>query len=567
MTIEISKESFKGSGGVKKILAIGATALMASVALASPAWASVGDGRLLEVDYTNDFVLLEGYPEGEVTVEVLRSGVDGPIGTFTGTVVAGAGGEPSVLEINHAGDDPEAGVNDCWQDGTPNIRPGDQVRVTGTGIDDYTFVRNLDYEDVDGRILGVATGNELENGSFVNTPISLASSDPDAEPPTLDARRVGGTVGSRGTISELSPSGAFDAPLAGQGGEVSLQYINVTDDGGEESTVAGPFDATPPDLGCGPEVNDPNPGAFADVTPPDAPTVPDLAAASDDGASNTDNKTSVATPTFTGSSESRSTVELLVDGNVVGSGSTVGGKYSIETSAIGVGVHNVTARAKDAANNVSAPSGALSMEVLDVVPPAAPSLDLVAASDTGSSNADNRTNDATPTFAGRTEAGASVRILVDGVLRGTGTANASGNYSITTSALANGARSVVAEARDAAGNASRSAALTVNVDLIRPSVVARTPAVNATGRAVTTNATATFSEPVVGTSAASFTLKRGTIGVTSAVTYNAANRTATLNPNANLLRNTLYTAALTGGIRDQAGNTLAPVSWSFRTVR
>ena len=64
---------------------MGAAALIASVTLASPVWAGVGDGRLLEVDYTNDFVLLEGYPEVPLTVEVFRQGVAGPIGTFTGT--------------------------------------------------------------------------------------------------------------------------------------------------------------------------------------------------------------------------------------------------------------------------------------------------------------------------------------------------------------------------------------------------------------------------------------------------------------------------------------------------
>jgi hypothetical protein len=102
---------------------------------------------------------------------------------------------------------------------------------------------------------------------------------------------------------------------------------------------------------------------------------------------------------------------------------------------------------------------------------------------------------------------------------------------------------------------------------VKPTVVAESPAANALGRPVGTNVTARFSEPVVGVNGASFTLKRGTLGVSSAVTYNASTRTATLIPRANLLRNTVYTAALTANVKDAAGSAVAPMSWKFRTVR
>ena len=340
---------------MKKLLAIGATVLIASVTLASPAWADVGTGRLLEVDYTSDFVLLEGYPDGEVTVEVLRGTTT--IGTFTGPVVGG------ILEINHGGNDPVTGVNDCWQgDTTPNISPGDQVRVTGAGIDDSTFVRNLDYEDVNGRLMGVATGNEV-GGAFVNTPISLGN-DPEVDGAAIDMRRIGpdarGTM-DPGAISQTS--GAFDVALAGTGGEVTLQYLNPTDGGGEESTVAGPVNGPAPEAleGC-PDLGPAD--TLVDGLAPDVPSVPDLDAASDTGSSNTDNLTTDTTPTFTGSAESRSTVEILVGGNVVGSGQTIGGKYNITTAnALGVGTHSVTARATDAAGNVSVQSAALSVTI------------------------------------------------------------------------------------------------------------------------------------------------------------------------------------------------------------
>ena len=53
------------------------------------------------------------------------------------------------------------------------------------------------------------------------------------------------------------------------------------------------------------------------------------------------------------------------------------------------------------------------------------------------------------------------------------------------------------------------------------------------------------------------------------VTYDAATRTATLNPSANLAADTQYTARLTGGtsaVRDMANNPLANVTWTFTTA-
>ena len=107
-----------------------------------------------------------------------------------------------------------------------------------------------------------------------------------------------------------------------------------------------------------------------------------------------------------------------------------------------------------------------------------------------------------------------------------------------------------------------------------PTVTARTPAVNATGVSRTANITATFSEAVTGlptTAAASvnFTIKRTSSGAafTSVASYNGTTRVATLNPSGTLLANTQYTVTLASGIKDTAGNLLAPVSWKFTTGR
>ena len=90
-------------------------------------------------------------------------------------------------------------------------------------------------------------------------------------------------------------------------------------------------------------------------------------------------------------------------------------------------------------------------------------------------------------------------------------------------------------------------------DTTPPTVTARTPAVNATGVAVAADITATFSENVVGTGTTTVTVRDGANpAIAGVVTYNAATRIATLNPDAALANNTLYTVALTAGITDVA---------------
>ncbi len=106
-------------------------------------------------------------------------------------------------------------------------------------------------------------------------------------------------------------------------------------------------------------------------------------------------------------------------------------------------------------------------------------------------------------------------------------------------------------------------------DTTPPTVSSRTPLAAATNVGVSTNVTATFSEPVTGVSGTSFTLEGpGTTPVGAVVTYDGPSRTATLNPSADLAANTTYTARLTGAISDTAAtpNALAPLSWTFTTA-
>ncbi|MDF3123447.1 Ig-like domain-containing protein [Rheinheimera sp. 1928-s] len=207
---------------------------------------------------------------------------------------------------------------------------------------------------------------------------------------------------------------------------------------------------------------------------PNAPSVPDLAAGSDSGSSQTDNITNVTTPTFTGTAEPNSTVTLYdTDGTtVLGSTTATGGNWSITSSALSAGSHVLTAKATDGAGNASVSSAGLTITI-DTTAPAKPATpDLADASDTGSSNSDNVTNATSLTFNGTAEDGSTVS-LSSSVNNGLGTTAATGgSWSLTTAAVTSeGAHSITLTATDEAGNVSvASDPLAITLDKTPPAI-------------------------------------------------------------------------------------------------
>jgi len=105
--------------------------------------------------------------------------------------------------------------------------------------------------------------------------------------------------------------------------------------------------------------------------------------------------------------------------------------------------------------------------------PAVPAgLDLIAPSDTGQSDTDDITADATPTITGTADANATINLTssLDGLV-GTIQADANGNWSITTRALRDGVHDFTATATNPAAVSPASAILSVTVD-----TTIRTPA-------------------------------------------------------------------------------------------
>jgi large repetitive protein len=240
-------------------------------------------------------------------------------------------------------------------------------------------------------------------------------------------------------------------------------------------------------------------GVTVDTAAPNAPTGLDLAAASDSGSSQTDDTTNDNTPTINGTAEANSKVELFEGTTSRGTAqANASGVWSITSSQLAEGAHQLTAKATDAAGNTSAASGALSVKI-DTAKPGAPTrVDLIAASDTGASDTDNITNDNTPTFDVDAEANSTVKVYKgsDTTALGSAQANGSGVASVTSSQLANGSYMISATATDVAGNVSASSA-TINVtvgltvDTTKPATPPRADLVAAsdTGTSSTDNIT------------------------------------------------------------------------------
>src|SRR5207302_9328869 len=104
-------------------------------------------------------------------------------------------------------------------------------------------------------------------------------------------------------------------------------------------------------------------------------------------------------------------------------------------------------------------------------------------------------------------------------------------------------------------------------DTTRPTVSATVPATADTGVAISGKIAVAFSEAMdpLTISPLTFTSKQGTTAVAGTVSY--AGVTATFNPVSTLAPNTTYTATVTTGARDLAGNALAAnFVWSFTTA-
>lgn len=283
---------------------------------------------------------------------------------------------------------------------------------------------------------------------------------------------------------------------------------------------------------------------------PAAPGTPDLIAASDTGTSSTDNITNNATPTVSGTGATAgNAVHVLVGGVTVGTTTADGsGNWTFAFSTtLSAGTNAITA-IQDSGTAESTASTALNI-VVDTTGPTLAAPDLLAASDSGSSNTDNITNASTQQIGGSATTGDVVSVLVGGVTAGIATA-AGGSWSYSLSLTA-GSYAVTVSATDTAGNAgAASSALGLTVDTTAPTTLAAPDLLAASdlGSSSTDNITSATTQQVGGSATngdvVSVLVGGATVGVATA---SGGSWTYALSLAAG-------SYAVTAGVTDAAGN-------------
>jgi hypothetical protein len=186
--------------------------------------------------------------------------------------------------------------------------------------------------------------------------------------------------------------------------------------------------------------------------------------------------------------------------------------------------------------------------------PATPTL--MTSSDSGISNTDKITDVITPTFTGTATAGSTVNLFANNTLVGTGTANSSGVWTITSSVLGGGTYNIAANATSGTLTSNTSATLGVMIDTTPPTVAP------ATFQSDTSQSlTYQFSESL-GVAPATVNLQLQNLttaaAVSTAANYNAAAHSVTFTFPAGILADGNYQAVLsTSGVTDVAGNALS----------
>ena len=330
-----------------------------------------------------------------------------------------------------------------------------------------------------------------------------------------------------------------------------------------------------------------------DITVPTGGT-PDLVAASDSGTSNTDNVTDVTVPSLTvalnptvvagdgvqlllGSAALAHPVTHTITATDVAAGSVT---LSVTAGDLGAdGLKSISAQFSDAAGNTST-TAALSI-TLDTTAPTGGTPDLVAASDSGTSNTDNVTNVTAPTFTvalGATAvAGDTIQLLLAGaalahpvthVITADDVIAGSVSLSVTAGDLgADGTKSITAQFSDTAGNTSTTSALSITLDTLAPAAPILALGTGVANGATAAEATAAGGVVTVTGEAGdsiSVTFTNGTHTVTKTVTGTGSAQAVTLT-SGDLTVLTDGTISVSATQTDAAGNaqTAAAATISF----
>jgi hypothetical protein len=186
---------------------------------------------------------------------------------------------------------------------------------------------------------------------------------------------------------------------------------------------------------------------------------------SDTGASAIDNITSKSSLTGTGVFKSVVTLTDIATGTVLGTTKVDNkGSWTFNPSGLTQGSHTIVASQTDVAGNTGTASLTFTLDSM------APTVTDGLASDTGASATDKITSD--PTLTGSAEANSTVTLREGTTVRGTTTADALGNWTITPAGLTSGTHTLVASETDIAGNTG-TVSLTFTLDTLAPVMTER----------------------------------------------------------------------------------------------
>ncbi|MCM7258841.1 Ig-like domain-containing protein [Enterobacter hormaechei] len=178
------------------------------------------------------------------------------------------------------------------------------------------------------------------------------------------------------------------------------------------------------------------------------------------------------TPTLSGRAEPGSTVNIIDNGQVIGSTKVnPDGTWSFTPDqALSNGEHDLTTTVTDPSGNTG-PEGSHVVITVDVVPGKVEITGVTddAGSVTGSLSQNAVTDDTRPQISGTAKAGSTVTIMDGSNVLGTTTAGADGTWSFTPSVdLGRGDHTFTATAKDPMGNESSSSSWTVTIDTDAP---------------------------------------------------------------------------------------------------
>lgn len=284
-----------------------------------------------------------------------------------------------------------------------------------------------------------------------------------------DGTRVAGLADPYATVEIRNADGALVGSAVANGtGEFTVTLSPAQTDGGTLTAIA--IDRAG------------NNGPAADFLASDSglPAVPAITAIEDNVGSIQGNiaaggATDDTTPTLRGTTDIGSTVEVFIDGDSAGFATVdTSGNWIFEIATpLSESAHNFTVQATNAngQGGLSTPVGI----TIDLSAPAQPVI--TSATDdvpgmTGTLDNGALTNDSRPTLNGTGEAGATIRILDNGVEIGSATVDQSGNWRFTPNApLESNTHLFTAVATDPAGNSGQpSDGFTLNIDAQAPDV-------------------------------------------------------------------------------------------------